>query len=297
MNEKVEKLGNYEFEKEYSIYKNHDTELVDKIKSMPETDSFFLWNRGGKFKVDKVLNDTQTMCINVREGGEDEGGVQYEVIDSKEIPEMLREAHLVNINKTYPVYDHFINNFGEIDTNRGKIIEVSKDLMTQFNRESEYQDVSVRSHTWSVSTWRGYTYEESKEGYSNGFIFFDKEGNYVVRDYNQNLLECAKSKPRSRDETIERFLSQFDKYESFEHAEGSNKWFTEEWCLHFHEQEDKDWGLKLEVEKVERRNQHTQVYFNQGDSYRKVTKPKKGLKTVGPEHIKEYLRKLIAEYK
>lgn len=300
MSSKVVKLGNYEFEHEYSIYKNHDAELVEKIKSIPKTDTFFLWDKSGKFKVDKVLNNTQSMCINVQEGGEDEGGIQYEIIDSKDIPEMLRESHLAKINKTYPVYEHFINNFGEVQTMRGKIIEVSKDLMVQFDRESEYQDVSVRSHEWSISTYDGYTYKESKEGYSNGFIFFNKEGDYVVRDYNQNLLECIEHKIPivTKDETIEKFLSEFDKYESFEHLEGSNKWFTEDWCLHLHEQdkERRAWGLELQVEKVERRNKHTNIYFNPGDSYRKIKKPKSGLITVGPEHIKDHLRKLISKY-
>jgi len=286
---KVEKIGNYEFEKEYSIYKNHDIELVEKIKSLPVPETFFLWNKKGKFKIEKVLNDTQTMCSN--EAGE------FEVINSDGIPELLRESRLININKTYPVYNHFMDNFGEIDTHRGKIIEVSKCLMTQFEREDEYQDVSVKSHSWSFSGWRGYTYEESKEGYSNGFIFFNIEGNYVVRDYNQDLLECGVTKPLSRDKTIEKFLNSFNKFKTLDHIDGSNKWFTDEVCLQVHEQDEDDWGLKIVVEEMSRRGATSNLYFNSGDSYRKVTRPKKGLITVGPESIKEHLLKKIAEYK
>ena len=299
MSKEIIKLGNFEFEKEHSIYKNHNTELVDKIKKMEPTDYFFLWNKLGRFKVDKVLNNTQTMCVNVDRGGEDEGGVQYEIINTSDIPELLRESNLAKINKTYPVQDYWLDNFGKIRTMHGEIVEVTGDL--QFgsaNRDFQYKDVSVRVHTWGTDTYNGFNYEESKEGYSCGFIFFNEDGNYVVRDYNQDLLEVGKYgiKMLTRDETVEKFLSEFDNFDTFEHVEGSSKWFTDEACYHILEQENYDWGLKLKVEMVIRRSPTGNIFFNQGESYRKIKKPKKGLIEVGPESIKSHLREIIEDY-
>lgn len=297
MNDKVVKLGEFDFEYEYTIYKNHDEELVKKIKALKKPDTFYLWNKSGKFKVNKALNDKQTLCINVQEGGLDEGGIQYEIIDSADIPELLRESFLLLINKTYPVQDNFLTNFGDVYTSRGKIVEVRCGFFGD-NQPDNYKDVSVRYHNWEADKGSdAYVYEESHEGASNGFIFFNEDGNYVVRDYNQDLLELNRHNVDipDREKEVEKFLSFFDKYETLEHLEGSTKWFTDEVCLHLWDEDEENWGLKIEVEIVEKRNGNR--YFNSGNSYRKVIKPKKGLITVGPEHIKEYLRKIISEYK
>lgn len=284
MNKGIQKIDEIDG---YSIYENKDKDLVEKIKAIPFDGSFVLWNKQGVFKVEKELNDKQIMCVN------EEG--EYEIIDKEKLEELQKDGHLLKINKTFPVHKYFIDHFGQVEMGMNKILEVTDKF--DKHQTKEYSGVHYKVHSWR--SWNlndSYHYDESKDGYKNGFIFFNEDGNYKIRNYNLKLIDVD-CPIISREQNINTFLSYFDKYKVLEYIEGSNYWFVgdKEVLNVWSDIDDEDaFGLQIRVEVFPHSSGNR--YFKRGESYRKITKPKKGLVEVGSESIKSYLKGIIDSY-
>tara|TARA_R110000796_G_scaffold27712_4_gene76210 strand:+ start:5384 stop:6271 length:888 start_codon:yes stop_codon:yes gene_type:complete len=285
MNNKIIRLTQ---ENGYSTYKNNNSELVKLIKEVPN-DGTFVLNQKGLFKIDKTIDETQLLCTN-------EDGI-FKVIKTDEVEELQSEGHLLKINKKYPVPNYFIDHFGEIEIGNAKILEVTDEF--DKHQTGIYSGVHYRAHTWEFFKYGGvnatYKYDESNLGYKNAFIWFNEDGNYVVRDYNLKLTD-TEFPVITREQNLANFLNSFDKYKVLEHVDGSKIWFTDTnkalnvWS----NVDDEAYSLNIEVEEFPHSSGNR--YFLPGESYRKITKPKIGLVEVGSDSIKRYLNNIIEKF-
>ena len=277
--------------KGYTIFKNHDEELVAKIKAVTipedtfEYDGFDYPECHGTCKIEQEL-DGQLMCVGPNK--------KRFFIDPKEYKEMREEELLKKINTLYPVYKYFNENFGEVigDT-KIMLFDKSKNKVDLFNRYDE--QIAIMSELeiddedpLSIS------YQE-KSGGRIMFCFFDESGNYVNRDYNIDIVEMSKEKPKTHEDIIN-IVSKRLKCNTYQFC--NNTWFTENYALkiktinqNYNDNEaeslvDKKIGFTMYKYKF---NPSTKKY---GKSIDKIKSPKNPV-THTKEHVMEYILPII----
>jgi len=172
----------------YTIFKNHNKDLVAKIKELAKTpfDGSVEGDWGVNGKIESEMGD-QYICM-----GED--GKRF-FIDKSDLESMKKTWILNLINKTYPVGKYFNENFGYIFGSsiiKVESPEISDDDEFSFDGlgSSSYKEIEldIYPHNGQIS------FQTDGDWGSNLFMHFNEEGNYVNRDYNLNLVEMCKEK-------------------------------------------------------------------------------------------------------
>lgn len=257
-----EYLGKYVGEKDYSIWKNHNEELVQKIKAVTidplgKTIKTFQY---GECEIVQYLGDNQLLIK--RENGE------FATIDKPEDKEKL----LLKINKTYPVKDYFIDNFGDLTSFREHIVDINGGM---FNNEHNYQDsgyVMVGFQTYNGT--KAIEFEYTKAA-SNCFLFFDENGNYVCRDYNINLNDYEPISLKDKSEELrEEYLSMVKNNIGdlkIEYSEKQDTYYTDDFAYQINLINDGRFDNEIRILKYP--NQGTKYYHPRESAYG-IKKPK-----------------------
>lgn len=278
----------------YTIFKNHDEELVAKIKAVTipedtfEYDGFHYPECHGTCKIEQEL-DGQLMCIGPNK--------KRFFLDPKEYKEMREEELLKKINTLYPVYKYFNKNFGEvIGETKITLFDTSKNKGDYFNKyddqiaiQSELEISDYDPNHFSIS------YAE-KNGGRIMFCFFDENGNYVNRDYNVDIVGMSKEKPKNYKDII-KIVNKTLEYDTYQFYD--NTWYTDNYAFRVEEieqDEEFDNGEESFVsEKIGftitryNYNPNTQKY---GKSNDKIKKPKNPIIHT-KEHVMEYILPII----
>lgn len=209
----------------YTIFKNHDEELVAKIKAVTipedtfEYDGFNYPECHGTCKIEQEL-DGQLMCIGPN-------GKRF-FLDPEEYKIMREEELLKKINELYPVYKYFNENFGNIigDT-KITLFDKSKQKGDYFNR---YDDQIAIISQLEIEDYDEDLFSISYQEKAGGrimFCFFDENGNYVNRDYNIDIVEMSKEKPKTHKDIINIVSKKLKNTYQF----CNNTWYTENYAL------------------------------------------------------------------
>lgn len=259
---KKEYLGKYVGEKDYSIWKNHDEELVKKIKAVTieplgKTISTFQY---GECEIVQHLGDNQLLIK--RKNGE------FATIDKPEDKEKL----LLKINKTYPVKDYFIDNFGDLTSFREHIVEINGGM---FSNEHNYSDSGYVMVSYSIyNGTKSFDFDYHKAA-TNCFIFFDENGNYVCRDYNINLKDYEPISLKDKSEELkEKYLSEIRNHIGdlkIEYSERQNTYYTDEFAYQINLINSGRFDNELKIYKYP--NQGTKYYHPRESAYG-IKKPK-----------------------
>lgn len=201
-------VGSDEYERKsntYTILKNHNEDLVAKIKELAQTpfDGYVDCGFKGSGKIESEL-DGQFVCI-----GED--GKRF-FADKDEI-EHSKKEHILNlINKTYPVGKYFNENFGSLFGD--SIITVHSNPFEHEwsqNKEYQYDDLMSACYQDKKLSFHEYMGEieigEHSNGYSTMFCHFNEDGQYVNRDYNLNIVYLSKQTTPTLKEALAKFSS------------------------------------------------------------------------------------------
>lgn len=180
----------------YTVFKNHDQELVRKIKAIRISDDTFENEEGENSKIETDI-DGQYICLNLVTK-------KRFVIDHEEFQELRKNQLLNEINRQYPIGQYWTQNFGRMfgDT-----------LITVHTPEREEGDEicfnDFLSASFSETDFQylldvdddGITMNASPGWSSNLYCHFDKDGNYVNRDYNLDIAALAKNKSKGINKT------------------------------------------------------------------------------------------------
>ncbi len=186
----------------YTVFKNHNEELVAKIKELAKT-PFDGTVDGGweeKGKIDSELGE-QYLCKT--------NAGRYFLIDKSELEEQKKRFILNLINKTYPVGKYFNENFGYIFGTSHIVVNSPESNEESDNDESDYDslgEVNFSETELDIYDLDGnITLQSAGKWGSFMFMHFDEEGNYVNRDYNLNLVVMSQEKPKTLDQAIRAF--------------------------------------------------------------------------------------------
>lgn len=283
----------------YTIFKNHDEELVAKIKAVTisedtfEYDNMFFAGIEVTCRVEKEM-DGQLLCIGPKN--------KRFFLDHDEYKEIRKTELLNKINNLYPVHKYWNQNFGEKFGD--KIIKISGS-----DKEMRYDDLekvsqieselSIDMDRKNMSVWLSLNTEWA----SVMFCHFDTEGNYVNRDYNLDIVAESKRKQASRNEIIKTIKHNIPN-EEFQYA--NNIWFTEEYAIQLRystpDESSENKNESLDIEEEEREGVQN-IGFSlvtharnkngtYGSKYAKIKKPKETA-TQTPAQAKEYIMEKI----
>lgn len=195
--DKYERMSNT-----YTILKNHNEELVAKIKELAKTpfDGYVKCFQG-RGKIESEMGD-QFICMG-------DNGKRF--FATREDVENSKKENILNlINKTYPVGTYFNENFGSIFGYY--IISVhSNPFEHTWNKDKDYSYDGLMSACYQEKNLWFHEYcgeieiGEHSNGYRTMFCHFNEEGNYVNRDYNFNIVSNSKEKTPTLDDALAQF--------------------------------------------------------------------------------------------
>lgn len=184
----------------YTIFKNTDKELVDNIKALnTEGGTWEEYGYKGQCKIDKVLNNTQRLCV-------DEDG-KYFIKDVGEFQE-TKQVNLLNaINRKFNVAEYLntLNLYSE-DGYR-KIQFINNGIGLRGADYDSHGKISCDEIGIKIDTHNGIYITEGNCGGSSMFCHFDVDGNIANRDYNYDFKYNLGCKPKSRQHLVDEILS------------------------------------------------------------------------------------------
>jgi hypothetical protein len=174
----------------YTVFKNHDQELVRKIKAVRLPEDSFEYD-GNTSKIETDI-DGQYICLNLVTG-------KRFVIDHEEYPEIIKNQLLNTINRQYPIGKYWHQNFGTMfgdsvitvkspELEEGDVFEYNDFLSSSYNEVDFAYLLSVDEDGMSMNASPGWS--------SNLYCHFDTDGNYVNRNYNLDIERLAKQKSK-----------------------------------------------------------------------------------------------------
>lgn len=248
----------------YTIYRNNNKELVEKIKAVtiPE-DTFENWN-GEVCKIESTTSDGQYLCKTLKG--------KTLLVDKKSYTKYRENEKLNKINNLYPVAKYFNENFGYYFGDKLVIVgggsKGSYDGLGKVNESvSNLLNVVDDSHIIV-----GACFKPKWVGFH--FCHFNEEGNYVNRDYNLDLNYYLKlPAPITQNELIEKISAAIPDL-PYMYCDKKNIWFTDTFAyimkINFDE-EAEDYSLNLEKIPVKKNGKFGKQYVKQ------FSMPKKGL--------------------
>lgn len=255
-------LGKAE-EGNYTVFKNHDEELVNKIKAVKIDDDTFPYHgfiaNSDTCKIDKELPNGKFQC------SDEEGNVF--TLDKEDIEDAKRTALLNKINNLYPVHKYFHENFG------------TRIRVSGTKEECDYDDLSKCGY--SERRIDTYTYQgvgakiETGHWVSIMFCYFNEEGNYVNRDYNIDIERTLKEKEPTAEEILKTIAKDIPDVE-YGYDEKKDRYFADQFMYTMNDftdldqEDDKQDHIGFKLHKSEVRS--TGKYGNRGES--PVSRPK-----------------------
>jgi hypothetical protein len=173
----------------YSVYENPNEELKEKIRN---------------FTIDKTRVEVgfppQEWEIVEYEGEEVKckQGKNIHYFKKNEIEEALKDKFDYELNKTFLAYKHFRETYGIISqVNKYKdelysftVLDLQGPI-NLFRDNAEFNTLSVEHYgpfcQFDIKRYEGFIVEESNGYYKSMNLYFDSEGNFVNRNYNEDL--------------------------------------------------------------------------------------------------------------
>lgn len=173
----------------YSIYENPNEELKKKIQS---------------FTIDKTRVEVGFPAKEweiVEYEGEEvkcKQGKNIHYFTKKEIEEALDYKFKFELNKTFLAYKYFRETYGIISQVReyngelyGLTVLDLQGPINLFREDADFNTLTVESYgpfcEFDIKHYEGFIIEESNGYYKSMNLYFNKEGDYVNRNYNENL--------------------------------------------------------------------------------------------------------------
>lgn len=235
----------------YTVFKNHDEELVKKIKAVKlDDESFSTWKYGEGCVVEKVMENGQLFCKNP------EG--KYFTYEKEDYDQRMSDRLLNKINELYPVWKYWNDNFGIIGSGYERW-EVYGHEESNKKAYDALGKVGYKPHRTSVSTYMGVEVSSDVGGKWGSIMFcwFDTDGNYVNRDYNLDVLNAKKNKILYGKDLYKEVV---DAIPDIEYTYHNGRWFAQDFAYVLLDVED---GLGFYLYKVDRRA--TGKYGNRGE--------------------------------
>lgn len=265
----------------YTIYRNKNKELVEKIKAVtiPE-DTFENWD-GEVCKIESTTSDGQYLCKTLKG--------KTLLVDKKSYTKYRENEKLNKINNLYPVSKYFNENFGYYFGNKlvivgggskgsyddlGKVnVAVSDFGMDVFEDGSIYTGVCFKPQWVEVH-----------------FCHFNEEGNYVNRDYNLDLKRYLKSPAAiTKYELIEKISAAIPD-SLYMYCEKKSIWFSDSFAYVFKtnfDEKDEFFSFRLDKVPVKENGKFGKQFVKQ------FSMPKKGLRESSKGEIIERLLPVI----
>jgi len=229
----MKRLGDCEENSGHSVWENTDADLVGKIKDFKlvlnyENDMMEFY---GECEVIKELSDTELLIIDKDK--------KHHVFNKPPAKEKFLNA----LNEKFFVGDHFGKNFGNLKLAgelSGSKVEVVLGISASTPRKGRrHRDILIADmETVRTSFHRCMEFNYSKHG-SYVFCHFNKDGNYVIRDYNLDLrrYEEGVDVEACVQAGIDRFIEEASRRidEELYHIEGSDTWFSETFAYKVHD--------------------------------------------------------------
>ena len=219
----------------YTTFKNHDEDLVAKIKAVTlEEESFQNWN-DDKCTIDKSLSDTQYLCKV--------SGGEFFTLNKERYKEGRKEELINKINNLYPVHRHWESNFGSISDGYDRIGVIGSDD----GKHDDLQKVSQVNREVSVSDYYGIEVLADMDGVWSQIMFchFDVDGNYSNRDYNIDIELSMKGEKKDSSDLMKEVLAAIP---DVEYQYAKDKWFSEDFAFQIEwsgKNEDGKYGFEL----------------------------------------------------
>lgn len=260
-------LGSCKENPGYTIFKNTNEDIVNKIKSKatPEdgyllADSTFDAYIHTGCKIVQKLSGNQNLCI-------DDQNKNF-VLTDEEIKEHYRHKFLQEINDEFDLPTIIKDSLGDL---------YSKDGMYKLsfivNKENRYDNLfrmTYRHIGINFEDWRGISLrEKSGEWGSIMFCHLNEDGNIVNRDYNVDLTYYLDNKPITKVDIIKKII---EKIPNVPYKNYKNKWFAEKIGFELSignedEKESSDGIFLFSLENLEARGDGT-YKPNYGPSYK-----------------------------
>lgn len=248
----------------YTVFKNHDEDLVKKIKAVKLDDDTFFTHRYGKgCSIDKELGDNQYLCKSP-------DGLEFFTIKKEEYIE-YRETDLLNkINTLYPVRKYWNDNFG-ILKNGYERLEVYGHEQNDEKAYDALGKVGCRTHRVEVSAWRGSSLSADMSGKWGSIMFcwFNTDGNYINRDHNIDVLKYLKTEPLYGKDLLKEVV---DSIPNVPYIYSKDRWFAEDFVLTLRSYpEDDSIGYNIDRSEIRASGK----YGNRGE--KAITLPKRNV--------------------
>jgi len=234
-----------------TVFKNHDEDLVSKIKAVKlDDDSFSQWRYGKGCVIDKELSETQYLCKSP------EG--EFFTIDKEDYTSAREKDLLDKINSLYPVGTYWNYNFGLLK-NGYERLEVYGSEETVNKCYDALGKVGCKTHRVEVSTWNGISVKADIGGKWSSIMFcwFNTDGNYVNRDYNIDVLRYLKTTPLYGSDLLKEVS---DAIPDVKYTYSKDRWFADDFAFTLIDSVDD--GLGFRMYKSDKR--HTGKYGNRG---------------------------------
>jgi hypothetical protein len=268
-------------ESEYTIFRNNNKELVEKIKAVtiPE-DVFEDWD-GEKYKIESTTSDGQYLCKTLKG--------KTILVDKKSHNECRKNEKLNKINNLYPVSKYFNENFGYYFGD--KIIIVGGNSKGGYNDLGKVNVATLdfyNNFSEDGSIYVSSCFKSRMVGFH--FCHFNEEGNYVNRDYNLDLKRLLKyPAPITQQELIEKVSAAIPDL-PYMYCEKKNIWFTDSFAYTLKitfDEKDEYFGFSIEKIPVKENGKFGKQYVNQ------FSMPKRGLLESSKNEIVERILPVI----
>ena len=225
--------------KGYTIYRNSNEELVKAIKAVKPTPTDFKHGFHENVNIVKKLDDTQYLCLD--------GSGDYLVIKESELADSKGDNLLDDINNQFDVSEHILDSIGPLYTEDGyrrvefssykKVLEKNKDhenidnLLWIFKGWDSMDRVTSNHVGVQLNVGNDISLMNTiNSDYSGSSMFchFDKDGNIVNRDYNEDLTRYMGNEPKTKRDLIEEVIAAIPdvKYQNY-----GKKWFANDFMF------------------------------------------------------------------
>lgn len=269
----------------YSIYKNKNTRLVNEIRKFKTNKLFYFTGiKREEYVIKNKINQDEYLCELLNSS-------KSLIRTEDEIACDSIDTHLMFVNSLFKVSDYFTENFGIIKS-KGIIINNIIDLK-KYNENFNFYVDGVSPILFNE------TYSKDKYGdifieinhsmqYSNFHIYFNLDGNYVIRNYNMPILdELHISFKQFLENCFKEILSIGD----LEYI--NNFWFNEEYVYYIddiYESYQSYSRNKISIKTIKKRDYGNGYQNNIGENI--IKKPKKTTR-VNSEHLLENFKSRI----
>lgn len=183
----IEIIGKSKRQSGYTVYRNNDAEMVEKIKSIKLPDKKFTGYIIGHFyknaEFHSKLNETQNLYI-------DETGT-YFIASDKDISSNNERDLLEEINKQFSVADALNYTFNNLLNRDGFKYVFHKRENCKFD---ELGGVYCETNGYTIFGTSGYIAIDENDRGSGMFAYLNEDGNIENRDYNLDITKMLENK-------------------------------------------------------------------------------------------------------